>query len=213
MKQFHFHEINYDCSSIYLCKYEEFNVADFLQFLTESEIQHLMSFTNSTRKREFIATRILRHRIFGFSHIHYNSVGAPFIQDQGFISISHSNKYVGIALNQNFQIGFDIEIPRSNILSLSEKFLSEEEKSTFDIKDPLEVTKIWSAKEALYKLAGRKKIHFKSELLLNRDPFNNWKGKIINDDHVLHVKLHNFEFEGIILTINKEEIVKEYKHI
>ena len=78
-------------------------------------------------------------------------------------------------------------------------------------KHCLKLCKVWSAKETLYKLAGRKKILFKSELLLNRASDNLWNGKIINSDHTISVQLNTFEHENIIITTNTEAIVKREK--
>ena len=213
MKGFTFEEITLNDACIYLCKYVDFNPADYVEFLTEIEIQKMFSFGHLARRREFVATRILRHRIFGFEHIHYDAFGAPYVEKEGYISISHGKNYVGIALNQNYKIGLDLETPRDNILEIMPKFISPEEMQQFDITDPMEVTKIWSAKEALYKLAGRKQIIFKTDLCLSKVDAANWKGRIVNPDHDLLVNLNIFEFDGTIVSINTQEIVKQDRNI
>ncbi len=213
MKDFYFNEISIHGSTIHLCKYNEFEPTEFMEYLTDIEKQRLLSFKHIRRRREFMATRILRHRAIGFQHINYDHNGAPYINNEGFISISHSTNEVGLAINPNFKIGLDLESPRDNIRSLMHKFLSEQEKETYNTDDILEVCKIWSAKEAMYKLAGRKKIHFKSELLLNRDSDEFWSGKIINHNHDLSVKLNIFENNNTIISINTESIVRHNKNI
>jgi hypothetical protein len=84
--------------------------------------------------------------------------------------------------------------------------LSEEEKEVFDCNDIKTLTQIWSSKETLYKLAGRKEIIFKTELLLSKDAFDNWKGRIINPTETRFVKLNIFEWKGIVITINADKI-------
>ena len=213
MKDFFFSEISIHGSTIHLCRYNDFEPTEFMEYLTDIEKQRLLSFKHIRRRREFMATRILRHRAIGFQHINYDHNGAPYIEDEGFISISHSTNEVGLAVNPNFKVGLDLESPRPNVQRLMHKFLSEHEKKTFNISNVMEVCKIWSAKEAMYKLAGRKKIHFKSELLLNKDSDEFWSGRIINDDHDLSVKLNIFEQNNTIISINTESIVRLDKNI
>jgi 4'-phosphopantetheinyl transferase EntD len=213
MEGFTFKEISLGSTQIYFCAYSEFDPMDYTKYLTDIEKQRLFSFKHVNRRREFMATRILRHRVFGFEHIHYDPHGAPYIRDEGYISISHSRKMVGLALNKQYKIGLDLESPRENILDIKPKFLSSEEPIHFDVNNKLEVTKIWSAKEALYKLAGRKKIHFKTELLLSKDENGQWLGQIVNPENDIFVKLNIFEEQGVIVSINNEQIVKQPRNI
>jgi len=213
MKDFSFDVLHRGETLLYLCSYGTFDPLNYLDFLSDEEKARLLSFKHINRRREFTVTRILRHSIFGFKEICYDELGAPFVEGSGFISISHCKELVGIALNNEHKVGLDLETPRINIHSLQHKFLSKEELETFDISDQLEVTKIWSAKEALYKLAGRKKIIFKEELLLSKQDNGNWQGQIVNNDHDLFVNLDIFEFKRNIVSINKGPIVKQSRNI
>lgn len=200
------HRITNNSSTIHLLKYDEFDPTEYFEKLTSLEIERFYSFKNIKRKREFVATRILRHNNLGFEHIHYNSNGAPYINNEGFISISHSANMVGLAINKVHSVGLDLEVPRDRILSIKSKFVSEREMKLFDTDDASIVTRLWSAKEALYKLAGRKQILFIEELHISMNENNDWIGTIINPDHQLCVKLDIFEHEGIIVTINSEAV-------
>lgn len=209
---FNFSSIKSNSAVIYLLEYDDFDPANYTDKLTDIELERLSKFKHIKRKREFVATRILRHNLFGFEHIHYDALGAPYIEREGFISISHSKNKVAIALNKGYQIGIDLEPHRPNILKVAHKFLSKNEMETFDCTDTLTVTQIWSAKETLYKLAGRKEILFSKELHLDKDEKGNWFGIIDNFDHVLEVKLNIFDFKDTIITINAGEIDKRIKH-
>ena len=213
MNEFNFEELTIHGTQINLCSYANYDPSDYMEYLTDLEKQRLLSFKHIRRRREFMATRILRHRTVGFQHIHYDHNGAPYIEDEGYISISHSTNQVGLAINADYKIGLDLESIRPNVKTLMHKFLSENEKTQFNTDDIIEVCKIWSAKEALYKLAGRKKIHFKSELLLDRESDTLWNGTIINDDHDISVKLNTFEHNNTIISINTEAIAEHYRDI
>lgn len=213
LKEFEIGAIAKGDTTIYIMEFPEYDPFQFTDRLTEAETERLFTFKHHKRRQEFVATRILRHQLFGFEHIHYDVNGAPFIESEGFISISHGNHFVGIAVNSNYKIGLDLEVPRKSIIAISEKFLSETEKTVFNILDDHELTKIWSAKEVLYKLAGRKQIHFKHELLLDLNNDSKWQGRICNPDHDLLVELDIFESGNTIISINSNEVKRINKHI
>lgn len=192
-------------TDIHLLRFEPFDPISEINKLTRDELERLNTFNSESRRMEFVATRILRHQVFGFEHIHYDTHGAPFIEGEGYISISHTHRYVGIAMNKEHTVGLDLETHRSTIANVQHKFLNDHEKNVFNIASYLEVTKIWSAKEALYKLAGRKKIIFKTELLLDKVN-DQWKGKIINPDEIISVDLDIFDKDNTIISINNGPI-------
>jgi phosphopantetheinyl transferase len=195
-------------SIIHLMWFENFDTKLYLDHLSEIEKERYFEIKHENRKQEFVATRILRHEIFGHQHIHYRIHGAPFIENEGFISISHSKNCVGIAINSNHEIGLDLEYKRVNIKKIQHKFISEKEGEIFDCNSTSEVTKIWSSKEALYKLAGRKGIDFKTELQLSKKDDLHWCGKIQNIDHFLTTELSIFEKDDLIISINSRPCEK-----
>lgn len=195
-------------ATIYLMWFENFETNEFINQLTTIEKERYFEIKNESRKQEFVATRVLRHEIFGHQHIHYKPHGAPFIKNEGYISISHTKNCVGIALNEDYEVGFDLEYERPNIDKIQHKFISEDEKELFDCDSKLEVTKIWSAKETLYKLAGRNKIDFKTQLQLSKKTDDIWIGNIINLDHKLTTEISIFESNELIISINSSTCEK-----
>ena len=125
-------KIVFNDTTIYTLSFSDFEPLNYLEHLTSQEIERFEAFSHEQRKREFVATRILRHSIFGFKHIHYNAVGAPYIEDEGFISISHAKNLVGIAINSFYQIGLDLELIQDKAFRVQSKFLNESEISIFD---------------------------------------------------------------------------------
>jgi phosphopantetheinyl transferase len=206
MIEFNFWEISSGSTQIHLMEYGDFEQDSYIEHLSEIEFERFKTFRHVKRRREFIATRILRKRVLGDQKIQYNSIGAPFIEGVGYISISHSSHLVGLAFNKDHAVGLDLETPRENILDIVPKFLATVERYSFDSQNKLEMTRVWSAKEALYKLAGRKKIIFKEELLLSKSESGEWLGKIINPDHTLSVQLDIFDHQGTVVSINNCEI-------
>ena len=207
------HKIESNSTTIHLMDYSSFDPMVKVDCLSTDELNRMMSFAHDGRRQEYVATRILRQLILGSEQIHYDAIGAPYIIGQGLLSISHSKNLVGLALNPDYKIGLDLETPRENILNIAPKFLSNREFELFNAHSKEEITKIWSCKEALYKLAGRKRIIFKDELLLGKDDLNNWIGQIVNDDHDLFVKLDIFDHNNTVVSINSEAVDRIYRNI
>jgi phosphopantetheinyl transferase len=199
-------KIVFNDTTIYTLSFSDFEPLNYLEHLTSQEIERFEAFSHEQRKREFVATRILRHSIFGFKHIHYNAVGAPYIEDEGFISISHAKNLVGIAINSFYQIGLDLELIQDKAFRVQSKFLNESEISIFDTSNHHTMTACWSAKETLYKLAGRKKIDFKKDLQLYNKEENLWIGKIIHPETIFSVNLRITEYNNYIITFNSSPI-------
>jgi len=206
MNEFNFWQITSGSTQIHLMDYGDLDPSGYTEHLSESEFARFLTFGHIRRRREFIATRILKRKILDNQPIEYNSIGAPYIKGVGYISISHSSHLVGLAFNEEYMVGLDLETPRDNILDIVPKFVAPTERIMFDTNDKLEMTKMWSAKEALYKLAGRKKIIFKEELLLSKSESGDWLGKIVNPDHTLSVELDIFDHQGTVVSINKNKV-------
>lgn len=182
--------------------YAEFAIEDYLHQLLPAEIERLNQFSHIKRKREFVATRILRSTLFGKNQINYTEIGAPFIGDEGYISISHASNVVGLAFSKSHAVGLDLEPIREKVHAVKHKFLSKSESETLQTASTEEMIKVWSAKEALYKLAERKKIIFASELIIQKIDKVNWKGTIVNPDHKKEVSLNILTHKEFVISFN-----------
>jgi phosphopantetheinyl transferase len=208
---FHTETIKYGPVEVHLLYYENFVMEQHLHNLLPKEQLRLEQFGNNSRKREYIATRVLRTMIFGNEPILYSQIGAPYIKEEGFISISHAHQVVGLAFCKDFPIGLDLEPIRPKVLKVSGKFLSENEKKVLDTDDVTEMIKVWSGKEALYKLAGRKGIIFAKELLLKKKNDLLWSGEINFTDLKKHVELTIDEKKDFVISINASPVYDHRK--
>ena len=71
------------------------------------------------------------------------------------------------------------------------------------------MTKVWSGKEALYKIAGRKGIIFSTELHLSHLEKNLWKGRIHSGDKILHTEISIFTLDDLVVSVNINELQEE----
>jgi 4'-phosphopantetheinyl transferase EntD len=124
--------------------------------------------TNPNKKSEWIVTRILIKYLCNLFEVNYNGientpVGKPIlINSNAEISISHSFPMAACLINVRKPCGIDIELPRQKLTYVKKKFLNPQENS-----DKLgDLTKIWTAKEVLFKVYGDKELSFKNEMLI-----------------------------------------------
>ena len=142
--------------------------------LTPAEQQYYSQLQSETRRRHWLSYRLLIPELLPaslVSGISYDGYGKPHLDnDAGHISVAHSGKFATLIISKTQQAGIDIECIRNKILNLSHKFLTEKEK---EYRFPAAVTEslyvIWGAKEALYKLHGKRGIHFAEHLWI--EPF------------------------------------------
>jgi len=138
--------------------------------LNISARQKLKKLKSKEHKKQFLATQQLLQFIgLNSYYLYYNEDGKPFLSNGQHIAISHSGDYSVLAIaNQN--IGIDIEKKQVKLKRIASKFVGVE-KQFITTKDELTfLTKIWTAKEALYKLKSIKGLSFKNNILLS--PFD-----------------------------------------
>lgn len=148
-----------------------------------------------------VAKKILHHWKIAYPGIQKDAFDKPSICDLPFhVSLSHAPDY-GIAIIHRQQAtGIDMELVRDKVLRIAHKFLSEKE-ALFAASDLHKLTLIWVAKEAVYKLYGRKKISFSRNIHL--EPFEvNERGvlltRLVIDDEaqktyrVQYLKIKNY---------------------
>jgi 4'-phosphopantetheinyl transferase len=203
--------INLNAVSIYLMEIDSTHFETYLFALNRSEKEKLKEFKHPLKKLEFAASRYLKHQLFGTESIAYDSTGAPQIPSAGFISLSHSQSHVGIALSQTHIVGLDLEEIRTKAVDLSSKFCTEEESRLFNPCDPLEMTTLWSLKECLYKLSDRKQLIFKKDILVSKRN-NRIYGTIANTLGIYEYELHVESFQKFLITCNLDngKLLHEY---
>jgi phosphopantetheinyl transferase len=98
--------------------------------------------------------------------------GRPYLSKPDcFAAISHAGPRVVCGLHDKMPCGLDVERFHPRLLRVAERFLMPEEKAAVNQEDPIPMlTLAWSAKEALYKWYGRKKLESKDILLELPEP-------------------------------------------
>ncbi len=129
------------------------------------------------RRREYLAARLLLHRMSGRrqrGELIKDADGKPHLADSHFfVSISHTVGY-SAALAHPRSCGIDVQRIVPRITRIAPRFLGTEESRQLSPEHQLvQLHLIWSAKEALYKAYGRRQLDFREHLRIDLgEPFS-----------------------------------------
>lgn len=118
-------------------------------------------YLSELRQKQWLAVRLCCNQIVPNQKIQYEKNGRPYLEDAK-LSISHSNEFVAISINNNHDTGIDLQIIDEKILRVYHKFVREDEDQ-WAMRNLKEATIIWSVKEAMYKLYGDCSPYFKQD--------------------------------------------------
>lgn len=121
-------------------------------------------------KQGFLAVRqALTSLNIPLDALHFSSHGAPQLPNQ-YCSLSHTQDYAAAVVSPT-QIGIDIEAHRDKIKRIAPKFIHKAEKNILKTQDIIaSLTRIWTAKEAVYKILEQPGLSFAEQILVH--PFN-----------------------------------------
>jgi phosphopantetheinyl transferase len=149
-------------------------IDESLQMLEEESKPHLeiddvyYSFSNETRKKEWLAVRLLTKKMLGvWPQIGHTTSGRPFLQNKDLnISISHTKSMAGILLGKSMQLGLDIENINRNTENILARFLSPDELIAIRTQDNAVKILYWCAKETVFKAMNQQNIPFATSILI-----------------------------------------------
>ena len=160
----------------------------------------LKSKKSQLAKEQFLAVRKILHLENPSYKIRYDESGKPLINSDLNISISHSNLMAGIVFSGFNQTGIDIEEKESKIINIQNKFLNESEKLKDEYQSDVDyLTKIWTAKESIYKALGIKGISFSDDIIIKNIKKNRGHGYYINGKEKYKFDLMFFSIDNYIL--------------
>jgi phosphopantetheinyl transferase len=177
----------------------------FEAYLNESlfidEREQLDLLLNENRKVEFLGVRRLRNESKLPSPIFYTETRKPYLDQKlnAFISISHSKKFCAFGFSSH-EIGIDIEEMSPRIERIATRFVSSVEMSLISEDKILDLTKLWTMKEAMFKLNNRTGIEFKSELIIEGKTDEIYFGKMLGEKGWERVKIECFQLGNLVIS-------------
>lgn len=160
------------------------------------EQKYIDELSATPRKLERATAIWLSRQLAGdFNSIYYDEFKKPhFSEGNYFLSLSHTNKYVASIVHSDKRVGVDIEKISNKALKVASKFLSPEEYKTLSkqIDKELYATIYWAAKEALYKLHGKKSLIFAKQIKVKNISSKYFFGEILNENGEVKIKAKLF---------------------
>lgn len=143
--------------------------------LKEHELSYLDTLNKGKRNLHWLSTRVLLRRMMDtdkYIDCKIDSNGKPYLNNfPHHISLSHSYDYAAVMISKNKAVGIDIELIKDKIERIAHKFLNKDELDFIQYSNRVEHLYVcWCAKEAIYKLHGKRNISFLEHITL--DPFD-----------------------------------------
>lgn len=165
--------------------------------ITAEDVASASRFQNERRRNEHLAwRRVVRRELGRKISIGYNEVGAPVVDTPDtYISVAHGADCVAVAISDR-RVGVDIERTDRDFGSVSSRYmtLAEQQLSA----DERWAAVVWTAKEALYKLYGRRGVELREELQI--ESYN-------ADTHQLKARMIGEAYATVDIEFRGEQIV------
>jgi phosphopantetheine--protein transferase-like protein len=139
-----------------------------LSSVPSDEMEEISFIRSESLRRQKLAVRALLDEMFEDKvYLSHHDNGKPYIENSVTnISITHTEKYVAVILNDNEDVGIDIESLARDFSSVEKKALSEDEIEDLeeDEKRNGQLAIYWCAKEAIYKMLGQYDVNFAEQI-------------------------------------------------
>lgn len=133
--------------------------------LQEKHQARLNRMLSEQHRKGFLSVRkLLQQAGYEDKDLTYDENGKPHLSDGKYISITHSYDFSAIIVSSQ-NVGIDLEKQREKIIKIADKFIGSENSflnTERNYKEDLSV--IWGAKEALYKMCNSRSLSFKQDM-------------------------------------------------
>lgn len=171
------------------------------------EMEEISFIKNDSMRKQRLAVRALLCELFGEKvYLSHHDNGKPYLENSVTnISITHTQKYVAVILNDNEDVGIDIESLARDFSAVEQKALSEDEIEDLDEDRKNEQLAIyWCAKEAIFKRISAYNVDFAEQIEVER--FRP-RGEGELDATFIHKDGYEEEFELEYMTFDNHVLV------
>lgn len=135
--------------------------------IPNDELEEISFIKSESLRKQKLAVRALLDVMFEEKvYLSHHDNGKPYIENNATnISITHTDKYVAVILNDTDDVGIDCESLGRDFTAVEKKALSEEEIEDLDDDRRNEQLAIyWCAKEAVYKKVSQYHVDFAEQI-------------------------------------------------
>jgi 4'-phosphopantetheinyl transferase len=168
---------------------------------------------SSQKRLEYLAGRALIKSILEsvgetYDGMRKDEFGKPSPKNSNYqVSLSHSYPYAAAQVHPSSPVGIDLEQPKEKLLRIASRVLAPAEEKNAGV-DIVKHCIYWCAKEAMYKIYGKRGLHFNSQLLI--EPFvmagsGILRGRIITENKMENVNLEYLVEPDYVLVTTKPD--------
>ncbi|GAB3897104.1 hypothetical protein GCM10028825_44120 [Spirosoma agri] len=176
--------------------------------LTLAEQEELATITHPAQRVEWLASRTAIRQLIDaqglvYAGLHKDEFGKPhLIGTPWHVSLSHTSGWAAAVLHRTRPVGIDIEPIRDQFRRVVPRVLSEDEVN-HAAGEPSRLAVYWCAKEALYKLYGKRQLTFREHLHV--EPFADGAEHLIGHvrlpDHKAQLTIRCFQIGPGLLAV------------
>lgn len=138
--------------------------------IPSDELEEISYIKNESLRKQRLAVRALLDAMFDEKvYLSHHDNGKPYIENNAInISITHTDQYVAVILNDEDEVGIDCESLNRDFSAVEKKALSEEEIGNLEDEQKNEQLAIyWCAKEAIFKLTSQYDVDFVEQIQID----------------------------------------------
>ena len=179
--------------------------------LQEKHQKRLDGMLSEQHRRGFLSVRkLLQHAGYSDLDLNYDANGKPHLSDEKHISITHSFEFSAIIISSK-NAGIDIEKQREKITRIAHKFIESEFDFLDQNNDYIEqLSVVWGAKEALYKMCNSRSLSFKQDMHVQPFQLSDTTGKAMVECKEMHFEckftfyFQSFENYNLVYALENE---------
>ncbi len=175
--------------------------------IPSDELEEISFLKSESLRKQKLAVRALLDAMFEEKvYLSHHDNGKPYIENNAVnISITHTDKYVAVILDDRNDVGIDCESLDRDFSAVEKKALSEEEIEDLDDERRNEQLAIyWCAKEAVYKKISQYGVDFAEQIEI--DSFHP-RGEGALEATFIHKDGYEEEFELRYMTFDRHVLV------
>ena len=171
------------------------------------EMEEISFIKSESLRKQRLAVRALLNELFVEKvFLSHHDNGKPYLENQVTnISITHTEKYVAVILNDTEDVGIDIESMDRDFSAVEKKALSEDEiEDLDDDRRNEQLAMYWCAKEAVFKRLSHYNVDFAEQIEVERFRM---RGEGELEATFIHKDGYEEEFELEYITFDRHLLV------
>lgn len=177
-----------------------------LTSIPSDELEEISYIKSESLRKQRLAVRALLDAMFEDKvYLSHHDNGKPYIENNAInISITHTDRYVAVILNDEDEVGIDCESLDRDFTAVEKRALSKDELEDLDDEQKNEQLAIyWCAKEAIFKLTSQYDVDFVEQIHIDGFKFRD-EGELSaiftdKDGYEQELTLYYFTFDRHVL--------------